>query len=137
VTLRPFPWQSAPGLTLTLAKIETLGWYVLYALSLLGVVVSIRRPAARLALQFPVLALGMLVGIAALTQGNLGTAFRHRDQIVWILGLCSAAGLQWLVLESRWAPRRTRGGRRPDTDRSEAERDDVTSAPPAEHVLSR
>ena len=47
--------------------------------------------------------LGMLAGIAALTQGNLGTAFRHRDQVVWVLALCGAAELQWLVLQSRWA----------------------------------
>lgn len=108
VTLRPLPWQSTVGLTLLMARLETLGWYVLYGLTLVGIVVSLRRRPARLALQFPVLVMGMLVGIAALTQGNLGTAFRHRDQILWVLALCAAAGLQWLASDSRWARRRTR-----------------------------
>jgi hypothetical protein len=106
VTLRPFPWQSTVGLSLLLARVETIAWYLLYALTAVGIVVSLRRRPARLALQFPVLVMGMLVGIAALTQGNLGTAFRHRDQILWVLALCSAAALQWLLRESRWARRR-------------------------------
>ncbi|MDP9255705.1 MAG: hypothetical protein M3Q31_04005 [Actinomycetota bacterium] len=108
VTLRPFPWESSVGVTLLLARLETFLWYVLYALSLVGIAVSVRRRSARLALQFPVLVLGMLVGIAALTQGNLGTAFRHRDQVLYVLALCAAAGLQWLVRESQWARSRRR-----------------------------
>jgi hypothetical protein len=106
VTLRPFPWQSTAGLSLLMARIETVGWYVLYALAIAGILVSLRRRQARLTLQFPVVLMGLLIGIAALTQGNLGTAFRHRDQMVWALALCAAAGLQWLSLESRWSRRR-------------------------------
>jgi hypothetical protein len=133
VSLRPFPWQPTVGLTLLMARIETLGWYLLYALTLLGIVVSLRRRQARLALQFPVLLLGMIVGIAALTQGNLGTAFRHRDQILWILALCSMAGVQWLVLESRWARRPRAVPATPDAPRhaapSEAGQVPVLSTP--------
>jgi hypothetical protein len=88
-----------------LARIENLEWYVLYALAITGIVASVRRRAARTALAFPLFVMGMLIGIAALTQGNLGTAFRHRDQMLWALALCAAAGLQWLVRESRWARR--------------------------------
>jgi hypothetical protein len=110
VTLRPFPWQPSVGLSLLMARVETLiFWYALYTLSILGILVSLRRRCARLTLQFPVLLIGLLIGIAALTQGNLGTAFRHRDQMVWALALCAAAGLQWLALESRWAPGSARG----------------------------
>jgi hypothetical protein len=104
VTMRPYPWESTPSLSLFLARVENVGWYLLYALCALGIVVSIRRRAARLALQFPMLLLGMMVGIAALTQGNLGTAFRHRDQVLWALALGAAAGAQWLSV--RWAQRR-------------------------------
>ncbi len=101
VTLRPFPWESSPSLSLALARIETFGWYLLYGLCVLGAVVSVRRREARLALQFPILLLGMMVGIAAVTQGNLGTAFRHREQVLWVLALGAAAGAEWL-----WSRRR-------------------------------
>jgi hypothetical protein len=37
-----------------------------------------------------------MVGIAAVTQGNLGTAFRHREQVLWVLALGAAAGAEWL-----------------------------------------
>jgi hypothetical protein len=134
VTLRPFPWSSTVGLSLLMARVETIVWYVLYALTILGILVSLRRREARLALQFPVLLMGMLLGIAALTQGNLGTAFRHREQLVWVLALCGAAGLQWLVLDSRWAPRRRRASR--ETPAS-TEPDGASAAQPAEHALTR
>jgi hypothetical protein len=55
-----------------------------------------------------VLVMGILVGIAALTQGNLGTAFRHREQMLWGLALCAAAGAEWLVVHAS-AARRVRG----------------------------
>jgi hypothetical protein len=134
VTLRPFPWSSTAGSSLLLARVETIVWYLLYALTVVGVLVSIRRREARLALEFPVLLMGMLLGIAALTQGNLGTAFRHREQILWVLALCAAAGLQWLVLESRWGAR----ARRSRIDGADLGRDDAEPASaPAEGVLTR
>ncbi|MEY2533243.1 MAG: hypothetical protein QOF29_1153, partial [bacterium] len=95
VTVRPFPWTPTSGIGLALARVENLGWYALYVLAALGIATSLRRRAARVALQFPFLVTGMLVGMAALTQGNLGTAFRHRDQVLGALALCAAAGLQW------------------------------------------
>jgi hypothetical protein len=101
VVLRPFPWQSNQGLTLALAQVETLAWYVLYVFAALGIVVSVRRRVSRLALQFPVVLMGAIFCIAALTQGNLGTAYRHRDQVLWALALCVAAGLQWLIVDRR------------------------------------
>jgi hypothetical protein len=91
-------------MSLSLARVENLEWYVLYALCAIGILVSIRRRAARLALQFPMLLLAMMIVTAAVTQGNLGTAFRHREQTLWALALGAAAGAQWLA--SRWALRR-------------------------------
>jgi hypothetical protein len=110
VTVRPFPWTPTSGIGLALARVENLGWYALYVLAALGIATSLRRRAARVALQFPFLVTGMLVGMAALTQGNLGTAFRHRDQVLGALALCAAAGLQWIVPRiavtlRRWRPR--------------------------------
>jgi hypothetical protein len=104
VTMRPYPWEPTPSMSLSLARVENLEWYVLYALCAIGILVSIRRRAARLALQFPMLLVAMMIVTAAVTQGNLGTAYRHREQILWALALGAAAGAQWLA--SRWALRR-------------------------------
>lgn len=106
VAVRPYPWEATSGTALLLARVENLWWFVLYVLAAIGVGVSARRRPARLALLFPVLSTGMLVGMSALTQGNLGTAFRHRDQLLWALALCGAAGVQWLFTDSRFAVRR-------------------------------
>jgi hypothetical protein len=132
VTLRPFPWSSTVGLSLLMARAETVAWYVLYALGIIGILASLRRREAWLALQFPVLLMGMLLGIAALTQGNLGTAFRHREQMVWALALCAAAGLQWLVLDSRFAKRRrARRGETHDPGAGDRPDEPVPSEPAA------
>lgn len=97
VSLRPFPWEATRGAGLLFARAENLGWYALYCLALVGVVAFSRNKTARPYLLFPALFIGMLFGSAALTQGNLGTAFRHREQAVWALALCAAAGGQWLI----------------------------------------
>jgi hypothetical protein len=125
VTMRPFPWESSSSLSLKLARVENLEWYLLYVLFAIGVVVSVRHRAARLALQFPVALLALMTGIAAVTQGNLGTAFRHRDQILWVLALGAAAGAQWL-----WLRRRER---RPSTAAVEAH----AEPSPPERVATR
>jgi hypothetical protein len=107
VTMRPYPWESAPSLSLKLARVENLEWYLLYVLAAIGLVVSLRRRATRLAIQFPLALFVLMTGIAAVTQGNLGTAYRHRDQVLWALVLGAAAGAQWLWLrrsERRAAP---------------------------------
>jgi hypothetical protein len=136
VTIRPFPWESTAGISLLLARLENLEWYVLYVLAAVGIVVSVRRRPDRLALQFPVLLMGMLLGIAALTQGNLGTAFRHREQMVWALALCAAAGLQWLVLDSRFAKRRWAKDGETDDAVDVGPRDEPASPAPAAGVLT-
>jgi hypothetical protein len=107
VGLRPFPWQATSGNMLSLARVETFGWYLLYALAAVGIATALRRRRMRLALQFPVLLTGMYLGIAALTQGNAGTAFRHREQELWALALAAAWGAQWLW--SRRAERQVAG----------------------------
>jgi hypothetical protein len=96
VALRPFPWQGTSSLSLNVARFESLLWYLLYGLALVGAIVAMRAPQARDWLLFPVLLGGAMTGIAALTQGNAGTAFRHREQVLWVLALCAAFGLQWL-----------------------------------------
>lgn len=102
VAVRPLPWESTPNAGVLLAKVETPVWLLLYALSVVAVVVGWSR---RSVLAYPVgVTLGILA-VAAVTQGNVGTAFRHRGQVLWALAVLAAVGLQHL------ADRRQRSGR--------------------------
>jgi hypothetical protein len=94
VALRPLPWEPAPNAGVLLAKAETPAWGLLYILAAVGVMVGWRRRAV-LAYPFGV-AVG-IVAVAAVTQGNIGTAFRHRGQILWALVVLAAVGAQYLI----------------------------------------
>lgn len=94
VLLRPLPWEPARNTGLLLAKVENLGWVALYVLALIGTAVGWQR---REVLGFPVVVTGALVLGAAVTQANLGTAFRHRGQVLWALAVLAAVGAQYLV----------------------------------------
>lgn len=88
--LQPYPFTSAPGLDMRLAAVESgLLWYPLLVLALLGLPLTRSR---RSALAFPVLAgAGVLVAYA-LAEGNLGTAYRHRGEFVWVVAVLAAMG---------------------------------------------
>lgn len=92
-TLRPWPGESLGSRQLLATSFENLLWYALYVLALVGAL-SFRRTAAVTA--FPILVSGAIVVIAALTQGNLGTAFRHRGQLLWAIAILAAIGLERL-----------------------------------------
>lgn len=105
VLFRPFPWDDAgDGLGFVLARFEASAWYVLYLLGGIGLVASLRRNAR--VLLFCLLACGAIVVVAAATQGNLGTAFRHRAQILWALAVFAATGCQ--EVSGWWAARQQR-----------------------------
>ncbi len=101
--LRPFPWEPRwSNLEFLLASFETLLWIVLYILSAHGLW---RHRDNIQQLVFPVLVTGSIVLSGAVTQGNLGTAFRHRGQILFALAILSAGGLQ--AISDRAGYRRT------------------------------
>jgi hypothetical protein len=77
-----------------LASVENLLWYGLYGLGLYGVWAAGRDRWRVLA--FPVAVSALLVGESALSQGNLGSAFRHRGQLLWILALLGGVALERL-----------------------------------------
>ena len=87
-TVRPFPWEATPNLENLLARIENIIWYALYAVGIAGLVHSLRLPRLTL---FPFVVTGIVIGIAAVSQGNLGTAFRHRGQVLWAVALLVGA----------------------------------------------
>lgn len=83
----PLPWEGST--TLRMARLEALVWYPVILLALFGVYFS-RREAKRLL--FPlVTGLGSLT-VYALTEGNIGTAYRHRGEFVWVVALFAGLG---------------------------------------------
>jgi hypothetical protein len=102
--LQPFPWEATPKADVMLAKFENLGWYALYALALAGLVIGRRKPE----LVFPLLVVGAICGIAFVTQGNVGTAFRHRGQLLWALVIFAMIPLERMW--ERWKAKRAIAG---------------------------
>lgn len=91
--LEPYPWDPNRNLRVVFAKIETVLWYPILGLAIVGTTQVKRHPGV---LVFPiVLGSGTALGYA-LAQGNLGTAFRHRGELVWIALLLAAYGLRSL-----------------------------------------
>ncbi len=100
---RPLPWEAIgeQSLIFRLAAVENLLWFVLYGFALYGVRPLWRRHPAIVIFGssfFLTAGLG-----ASLTQGNLGTAFRHRLQVFWVVALLAAVGGERLW--TRWQSR--------------------------------
>jgi hypothetical protein len=110
VALRPWPWEPSDGSDgIRLARIETLVWYPLLLLALVGLGAAWRM---RRALAFPVLSGGAVLVMYGVTEGNLGTAYRHRGELVWALVLLATVGLErcWHVVRLRHDADRRVGG---------------------------
>ena len=100
---RPFPWEAIgeQSLIFRLAAVENLLWFVLYGFALFGI-----RPLWR---RHPVIVIFgssffLTAGLgASVTQGNIGTAFRHRLQVLWVVALLAVVGGERLW--TRWQVR--------------------------------
>lgn len=101
-TLRPFPWQHGDGLSYDFAALEEIAYYPLYLLAILGLAAYRRR---REVIAFPLLVIVFVTGIASVAEGNLGSAFRHRDQILWAVVFLATLGAHDIY--KRWHLRRT------------------------------
>ncbi|HET6865328.1 MAG TPA: hypothetical protein VFH80_05370 [Solirubrobacteraceae bacterium] len=97
----PFPWQVTGSTYLKLARAEAIIWYPLLLLALVGLL-SLRTRQLRV-MAFPVLAGGATLLSYALVEGNLGTAFRHRGELEWVVALLAGFGL-WRL--ARWRAQR-------------------------------
>lgn len=92
VALRPWPWESSStSLGVRFARAEALIWYPLLLLALVGIAAIGRH---RRTLAFPVIAGGAILVMYGLTEGNLGTAYRHRGEFVWVVALLAALGAE-------------------------------------------
>ena len=86
-------WGGADS-TQVLAGWESLLWISLYGLAAYGLWV---HGKGHRVLIYPTLLLFSLSISGAVTHGNLGTAFRHRGQICFVLAVFAMAGVQAIV----------------------------------------
>jgi hypothetical protein len=91
--VRPFPWEKTTKAGVEVARAENLVWYLLYGLAIVGAWMCRRRAVVA----FPVFVMGGIVAIAGVSQGNVGTAFRHRGQLLWALAVLAVVPLERLV----------------------------------------
>jgi len=103
--IRPLPWEASQNLGVLFAQLESILWVPMYALAIYGV--WIHRKRYRL-LAFPAL-LVFLIGLSgAVSHGNLGTAFRHRGQMLFALAVLAMGGIQ-AIADARKGDRPVRG----------------------------
>jgi hypothetical protein len=99
VVLDPLPWHHPVNSQVALARVEAVtAWWPLLALAVVGCA-ALRRH--RRVLAFPVLAGGAIALMYGLTEGNFGTAYRHRGEFVWAVALLAAVGGQVLMKTGR------------------------------------
>jgi hypothetical protein len=92
--IEPVPWSSGDGTGERLARMETVVWYPVLLLAVVGVAVSWQR---RRAIAFAVFVGGGVCVLYALAEGNIGTAYRHRGEFVWAVILLAVLGAQRLM----------------------------------------
>jgi hypothetical protein len=100
VMFRPFVWDPTPNTSVRIAKLENIVWYALYGLALIGLWACRRR---RDVIAYPFIVTCAILGIAALTEGNAGTAFRHRGQVLWAIAIFALMGLHHVRTRRRQA----------------------------------
>lgn len=106
----PFPWAVSSTLQM-LTLPEVLLWYALVPFTVLGARRALGE-ASRYTL-IPVAVLCVVLSTYALVEGNLGTAYRHRAQIMPFLFLFTAAGIEgWRIRRERRREEETRRRRR-------------------------
>lgn len=99
----PFPW--AIGSTLQLFTLpEVLVWYALIPFTAFGLWVAPKHGRGSALVVVAVLA--VVVTSYALVEGNIGTAYRHRAQVMPLFFLFTAAGI--VHLRDRWREKRRR-----------------------------
>lgn len=106
--LAPFPWALS-SLLQVITLPETVIWYALLPFGLAGGVFALRRRLLQMSI--PIMVLIAVSFAYSLVQGNVGTAFRHRAQVLPLMMVMVALGLV-LWAERRAARRAQRAARR-------------------------
>jgi hypothetical protein len=94
IALEPYPWTSFRGYEVRLAQAELLVWYPLLIVSGFGMATVVRK---RRELAFLAVTAGGMLVVYALYEGNFGTAFRHRSELVPALAVFAALGAPRLL----------------------------------------
>lgn len=90
VLLGPVPWQPVCSTFGQMAKPVGIGFLALLLLAGLG---WWREQEVRRRLRFGTWFLVGMLAFLMLAQDNVGTAFRHREQVLWTVALFATAGL--------------------------------------------
>jgi hypothetical protein len=93
ILLDPAPWTRQANARVRLAQAESFVWWPLLLLAVGGLWAA--RRCLRV-LAFPALAAGATAVMYGLSEGNFGTAFRHRGELVWAVAVFAGAALQSL-----------------------------------------
>ncbi len=103
--LAPFPWSIA-NVRQAITLPEMVLWWGMLPWLLRGIALAVRQ---RLANTFAILLfVGSLTLVYALFQGNVGTAYRQRAQILVLLFIFVVAGWQRQRGAASWAPKTSR-----------------------------
>ncbi len=97
--LDPLPNHLDKSSNMKYAFAEHLLWYPLLLLGLIGMVV--RRKSLTPEIVFTLLVTGGLTTMWALVEGNFGTAYRHRGELVWGVAVLAGIGLDHLLNNRR------------------------------------
>jgi hypothetical protein len=91
--LEPYPWNRPVSGPVAAATAELVLWYPLLGLAVVGGVHTLRSRRSWLpTLMLPLLVGGAVAVLYGLAEGNFGTAYRHRGELVWVVALFAAAG---------------------------------------------
>jgi len=106
--LSPFPWQI--GSTLSLMTLpEQIVWYAMMPFVVTGGLYLVRR---RYQVFSPILVfLALTTSVYALVEGNAGTAYRHRAQVLVFFLILAAVGLTLRRIRKEGERGRARGAR--------------------------
>jgi hypothetical protein len=96
--LAPLPWQVHGNRNVRFAAMETIVWYPLLALAVVGLA-CVRRHLRTLT--FPLLVTGAVALMYGLAEGNFGSAYRHRGELVWAVVVLAGHGAALLSARRR------------------------------------
>jgi hypothetical protein len=96
--VEPIPGRTTASRSFQLAQMEMVLWYPLLLLAALGLPFLYRNRGAA---AFPLVVGAGILFTYALSEGNIGTAYRHRGEFVWVVAIAAACGISSLYARYR------------------------------------
>lgn len=101
--LRPLPFKETGSTQFMFASHENTLWALLFGFVVLSVSKMIKSKISLTLVVPSCFYLILFSCLASLSSGNLGTAFRHKSSLLWMLILLTSLALQYLYLKKRRA----------------------------------